>query len=90
MYITLFHYLAIFVQLIFCSANDKPYIYNLTSGLYEAEEVNVLGKPVHKLLGIPYANMPDSFESTSLYNQTNKTNKNVTTALVSECAAYSL
>ena len=75
MYFTLIHYLTIFVQLIFCSANDKPYIYNLTSGLYEAEEVKVLGKPVHKLLGIPYANIPDSFESTSLYNQTNKTIK---------------
>jgi len=74
MQITTIALIVITIQLNLSKCSDavsESHIYNLTSGLYEAVEVKVLGKQVHKLLGIPYANIPDTFGSSSLYNQSN-------------------
>ena len=47
-------------------------VYNLSNVLYQADEIKVLDQTVHKLLGVPYANLPDSYGRTDLYNQTQR------------------
>ena len=41
-------------------------VYNLSSGLYEAEEVTLFDRKVHKLIGIPYADTPRAFEKSQV------------------------
>ena len=44
-------------------------VYDLTSGLYEAVEITVLNSTVHKLIGVPYSNIPKSFDKPSPINK---------------------
>ena len=53
-----------------CQAYNR--VYNLSNIFYEAEEIQVLNETVHKLIGVPYGNVPDSYGRTTLYNQTLK------------------
>lgn len=42
--------------------------YNLTSGLFKPIQVSLLNRQVDKLIGIPYAQIPNAFEKSHLFN----------------------
>ena len=58
------------IHLVGADTSPPGLVYNLTSGNYEATQVNILGKSIHKLIGVPYARVPLAFQKSILLNDT--------------------
>ena len=62
--------LSCIIHLVSADTPMPGHIYNLTSGNYEATQINILNKSIHKLIGIPYAKVPLAFQKSILLNDT--------------------
>ena len=51
-----------FSMAIVYAIDDKTSLYNLTSGIFEADEIRIMDRYVHQLIGIPYGRTPELFE----------------------------
>ncbi len=65
------------IQLCCTYATRYPHFdtYHLTSGTYKAQTVEVFEKKIHKLIGLPYAQTPQIFRKSQLFNATTNTTK---------------
>lgn len=71
-FILLIHHLKHFCPLVDCYPDSASYY--LTSGTYQAETVDIFDKQVHKITGIPYADVPLMFhKSVVIKNRSNST-----------------
>jgi carboxylesterase type B len=58
---TIIQTIAVFLHYVMITNTEK--IFNLTSGSYQSVKVNVLNKSIYKLVSVPYAKVPYTFEN---------------------------